>query len=266
MEGVQSSGDLLSVAEVADYLGVGEVTVWRWCREDRLPCLKIGRSWRVRREALEEFLRSGERPSTLVGQLRSFVDVPDNLLVIAQSLEFMHDFDVAFFQMAEARGGSMVKYRVGDEGYPVELKSEFEDRGLEVSRLEEAGRFQFLTDPGYFDGRPREIRRLASEASYGGRSLWLNFNWEEGIDLEASLRQQSALTGQVEDSGIVIATSVLEEILDDWPAATQRRAQVLHAGTIWLSEAGLSLSRVLPLSSGSLAGPSDRNEPGRGGV
>ena len=253
----------MSVAEVANYLGVGEVTVWRWCREGRLPCLKVGRSWRLRREALEEFLRSGERPSTLVGQLRSFVEVPDNLLVIAQNLDFMYDFDVAFFQMAEARGGHIVKYRVGDEGYPVELKQKFEERGLEVSRLEEEERFQFLTDPGYFDSRPEEIRRLASEVSDGGRSLWLNFNWEKGVDLEAALEQQKALTGLVEDTDIVVATSVLEGVLDGWPVATQRRAQVLHAGTIWLSEAGLSLSRVLPLSSGSLGGPSDRNEPGR---
>ncbi len=37
-------GELLGVAEVADYLGVGMVTVYRWCREGRLPCLKVGKS------------------------------------------------------------------------------------------------------------------------------------------------------------------------------------------------------------------------------
>ena len=35
---------LLGVADVAEYLGVGEVTVYRLCREERLPCLKIGKS------------------------------------------------------------------------------------------------------------------------------------------------------------------------------------------------------------------------------
>ncbi len=66
-------GELLGVAEVADYLGVGTVTVYRWCREGRLPCLKVGKSWRIRGEALEDFLSRGERPATLVGQLRGFL-------------------------------------------------------------------------------------------------------------------------------------------------------------------------------------------------
>src|SRR5215213_8750292 len=76
--------DLLGVAEVAGYLGVGEVTIYRWCREERLPCLKIGKSWRIRREALEDFLRRSERSQTLVGQLRSFLEVPDNVLGIVK--------------------------------------------------------------------------------------------------------------------------------------------------------------------------------------
>jgi excisionase family DNA binding protein len=35
---------LLGVADVAEYLGVGEVAIYRWCRKERLPCLKIGKS------------------------------------------------------------------------------------------------------------------------------------------------------------------------------------------------------------------------------
>src|SRR5215212_10654184 len=87
--------ELLGVADVAGYLGVGEVTVYRWCREERLPCLKIGKSWRIRRGALEDFLRRSERSSTLVGQLRSFLEVPDNVLGIAQNRELLHNLDAA---------------------------------------------------------------------------------------------------------------------------------------------------------------------------
>ena len=51
---------LLSAEEVAAYFGVERTTVYRWGREGRMPCLKIGKHWRVRREELEDFLREAE--------------------------------------------------------------------------------------------------------------------------------------------------------------------------------------------------------------
>ena len=51
---------LLSAEEVAAYLGVERTTVWRWCREGRVPCLKVGRQWRVRRGDLEDLLKEAE--------------------------------------------------------------------------------------------------------------------------------------------------------------------------------------------------------------
>ena len=101
--------DLLEASEVAEYLGVGEVTIYRWCREDSLPCLKLGKSWRIRREALLEFIGERERPATLTGRLRSFLEVPDNVIAVSQSPEMMHRLDAAFFRVAEARGGLLVK-------------------------------------------------------------------------------------------------------------------------------------------------------------
>jgi excisionase family DNA binding protein len=96
--------ELLGVEEVAEYLGVGQVTVYRWCREGSLPCLKIGRCWRVRRDALAEFVRKSERSETLTGRLRAFLEVPDNVMAIAQNRELMHKMDAAFFRVGEARG------------------------------------------------------------------------------------------------------------------------------------------------------------------
>ena len=51
--------ELLGVEEVAGYLGVATVTVYRWCGEGRLPCMKVGKSWRIRWEALGDFLSRG---------------------------------------------------------------------------------------------------------------------------------------------------------------------------------------------------------------
>jgi excisionase family DNA binding protein len=53
---------LLSTEAVARHLGVERVTVYRWYRTERLPCLKPGKAWRIRRAALEAFLRHAERP------------------------------------------------------------------------------------------------------------------------------------------------------------------------------------------------------------
>lgn len=94
---------------VAAYLGVGNVTVHRWCRHGRLPGFRIGRLWGVRRRALEEPLRRKEQPRTLAGRLGGlFIEVPDNIFGIAQSVELMHRMDAAFFKVGEARGGVLI--------------------------------------------------------------------------------------------------------------------------------------------------------------
>ncbi len=240
--------ELLGTEEVAEYLGVGQVTVYRWCREGSLPCIKIGRRWRVRRDALAEFLRKSERSETLTGRLRAFLGVPDNVMAISQDRSLMHRMDAAFFRVGEARGGALVKYHREVEGMPTagELREEFSRNGLEVGRLEAEGRLRFVSETGEPGERMREVERLVAQERDEGRSVWVDFNWEAGLDLEAALQQQRALSGLIEDTRLVIKTAVLESTLDEWPGAEQRRAQVMHAGTMWLSESGLALSRVTP--------------------
>jgi excisionase family DNA binding protein len=239
--------DLLNVAEVAEYLGVEQTTVQRWCREGSLPGMKIGKEWRIRREALERFLERSERSETLVGSLRSFLELPDNVLVIAQDREMMHRLDTAFFQVGEAQGGRLVKYASGEPWDSLDdARTDLEPHGLEVGRLEEEGRFRFASEPDPQGRRTEELRRLLSEEADGGRSVWVSFNWADQIDLDAALKQQEALQEVVEEGELVVKTAVLEEVVDEWPGKMLRRAQVLHSGTIWLSESGLALSRVTP--------------------
>src|ERR671917_191313 len=63
--------DLLSAEDVARYFGVGQMTVYRWCKEGRLQCIKLGKQWRIRREALEVFLSQHERSTTCWRSLRT---------------------------------------------------------------------------------------------------------------------------------------------------------------------------------------------------
>ena len=251
MDEASAQKDLLSAEDVAGYLGVGQVTVYRWCREGRLPCLKIGKSWRIRRTALEDFLRQGERSATLVGQLRSFLEVPDSVIGIAQNLDLLHRLDAAFFQVGEARGGLLVKYVGGEPQASVEeLRIELERNGLDVRRLEEEGRFRFSAEHDPLNGRAHALRQLVAEEAASGRSIWVSFDWAKQVDPATALRQQEALSEVIEGAQLVVKTALLEQVADDWPTATHRRVQTLHSGTIWLSEAGLVLSRLtlLPLT------------------
>lgn len=240
--------ELLEVEDVASFLGVGHVTIWRWCREGSLPGIKLGRTWRLRREALEEFLRSAERSETLTDRMRSFLEVPDNVLAIAQDRQTMFRLDAGFFRVGEANGGALVKYVNVDEEqqYLDELRRSLEESGLEVSRLEDDGRMCFIPETGPPGERVETLKGLISEEAGQGRSVWVNFDWESSMDMEKALAQQEEITELIEGSRFVVKTAVLEEQLDDWPGSLQRRAQVKHAGTMWLSRAGLSLSRVSP--------------------
>jgi len=239
--------ELLTVGDVARYMGVGPVTVHRWCREGRLPCSKVGKSWRIRRETLEDFVRRGERPVTLEGQLRSFLAVPDSVIAVASDVDLLHRLDAAFFRVGEARGGVLVKYHGGEPGASVDdLRAELERHGLEVGRLEREGRFRFAHEPGEGD-RARTLRRLLDEEAAGGLSLWASFNWTERVSLAEALHQQDALGDIVRGAQLVVTTAVLEDTAETWTLKEQRKAQEAHSGAIWLTERGLALSRMTPL-------------------
>jgi excisionase family DNA binding protein len=78
--------ELLSAEEVANYLGVGPVTVYRWCKEGRLQGIKLGKYWRIRREALEEFLKQHERSAKPSGELHSFLNtLPAHIAIVDSS-------------------------------------------------------------------------------------------------------------------------------------------------------------------------------------
>jgi excisionase family DNA binding protein len=49
---------LLTASEVADLLRVSSMTVYRLIRSGELPAVRVGRSYRVRREDLDAYLES----------------------------------------------------------------------------------------------------------------------------------------------------------------------------------------------------------------
>ena len=79
--------------------------------------------------------------------------------------------------------------------------------------------------------------------------MWASFNWVRQVDPDTALEQQERLTELVDARNLVVKTAALDEAIDEWPAAALRRAQFAHSATILASEAGLSLSRVMPMLS-----------------
>jgi excisionase family DNA binding protein len=239
--------DLLSVDDVAGYLEVSKATIYHWCRQGRLPCLKIGKSWRIRRAALKDFLSHSERAATLSGQLRSFLTVPDKVIGIVQTPALLRRLDATFFQVGESSGGLLIKFYDGETEPVDNLRAELKHNGLDVERLEEEGRFRFIAEKDSLSGRADTLERLMSEEVTSGRTVWASFDWVKQVDLDVALKQQEELSEFIDARQLVVKTAVLEQVIDNWPPATQRQLQTRYSGTMWLSEAGLALSRFTPL-------------------
>src|ERR687893_909937 len=246
--GREPENELLGAEEVGRLIGVKETTVYRWCKEGKLPCLKVGRYWRVRREALEDFLKRSEHPVTLAGQLDSFLREPDSVLAIAQNLDILHRLDAAFFRVGEARGGLLIKFYAGEEHSEDELLASFEENGLEASRLKREGHLLMRPEEDPLgEGRGEALGRLLEEKGGEGRVVWAAFNWVRPVDLDTALEQQNGLSELVDARHLVVKTAALGEAIDEWAPSELRRVQAAHSAIILASEGGLSLSRATPM-------------------
>jgi excisionase family DNA binding protein len=246
--GAARETELLAATDVAELVGVKETTVYRWCKEGKLPCLKVGKHWRIRREAMEDFLQRSERPRTLVGQLDAFLRVPDSVLAIAQDVDILHRLDAAFFQVGEARDGLLVKFYAGEKHSEDELLSDFERNGLEAGRLKRDGRLLMRAEEEPLGGtRAEQLGQLIEEEGGEGSTVWASFNWVRPVELELALEQQRQLSELVDASQLVVKTAAIEEAIDDWTPSELRRVQSAHSAIILASEEGLSLSRATPM-------------------
>jgi excisionase family DNA binding protein len=239
--------ELLGTEEVARLVGMKEATVWRWCREGSLPCVKVGKHWRVRVEALEDFLRKGERPETLVGQLGSFLRAPDNVLAVGQNRDVLHRLDAAFFRVGEAQDRLLVKFYAGEDVSEDELLARFEANGLEAGRLQSEGRLLMRPEEIPVEGHADRLARLVEEEAGGRRTVWASFNWVVDVDLDKALEQQEKLTELVEARQLVVKTATIEEAIEGWSPAVLRQSQLLHSGIILATESALWLGRGTPM-------------------
>ena len=63
----ESGSELLSVSQVAEYLGMAERTIFLWVQQNKLPAFKLGTTWRFRKSEIDGWIesnRTGPNPST----------------------------------------------------------------------------------------------------------------------------------------------------------------------------------------------------------
>ena len=56
--GAGSKEQIMTLREVARYLGLHAMTVYKLTREGRVPAAKIGGQWRFKRDVLDEWLET----------------------------------------------------------------------------------------------------------------------------------------------------------------------------------------------------------------
>ena len=70
LENKPADTTVLTVHDVAVYLRLSEAKVYRMAREGRVPAFRLGKSWRFRRDMIDEWIRReagwpAEVPSTV---------------------------------------------------------------------------------------------------------------------------------------------------------------------------------------------------------
>ena len=51
-------GKILTTKELADYLQLTEVTIYKYASEGKIPGIKIGSRWRFEKNKVDEFLKN----------------------------------------------------------------------------------------------------------------------------------------------------------------------------------------------------------------
>ena len=49
---------IMTIEEIADYLRIPKSTVYKLAQEGKIPCQKVGRHWRFRKNTINEWLDS----------------------------------------------------------------------------------------------------------------------------------------------------------------------------------------------------------------
>lgn len=55
----EKPGSVMTIEELSDYLKIPRSTLYKLAQEGKVPCQKVGRHWRFRKEAIDRWLEQG---------------------------------------------------------------------------------------------------------------------------------------------------------------------------------------------------------------
>ncbi|QLH44134.1 MAG: helix-turn-helix domain-containing protein [Coxiellaceae bacterium] len=53
----------MSVSEIAEYLGVAAITIYRWLEKSQIPAHRVGKQWRFDLQEVDAWVKSGSAAS-----------------------------------------------------------------------------------------------------------------------------------------------------------------------------------------------------------
>lgn len=56
--------EVLTVEEACKMLGLAKVTLYGYARDGKIPCFKLGRSWKFHRETLDQWMKEKSHEET----------------------------------------------------------------------------------------------------------------------------------------------------------------------------------------------------------
>ncbi len=53
--------DVMTIKDVAEYLDVHPMTIYKYVKNGKIPAFKIGTSWRIRKDSINKWMKDNER-------------------------------------------------------------------------------------------------------------------------------------------------------------------------------------------------------------
>ncbi|WP_018085181.1 MEDS domain-containing protein [Desulfurispora thermophila] len=127
--------ELFTVEEVAEILKTTPNTIYRWLRAGKLPGIKLGKEWRIKKETLSSKLQE-TNITGIKGQ--SFLDSidpqHDHVMAVTRDTNNLYNLEAEFFKKGLSRGYRLFKGCWWQN--PDDVRQELSIRGLPIEELE----------------------------------------------------------------------------------------------------------------------------------